>query len=164
MRFESALISIIALLLGFLLFFSGLFFLMPSFQLKMTSYLEGHFVQCGLTCIFFSIVLIACFIPLCRRSYLFIEMGNTSIQDGVLSEMAQKSIAPFFPGKEVSCSAHVRRKRKVEILANLPYVKVEEQEQILEQIEIKLAGTLAHQCGLTGKFLLNVNFRAKIPS
>ncbi len=164
MRLESTLISIVALLLGFLLFFSGLLFLVPLFQSKLVAYVEGHFVQCGIALILFSVLLIGCFIPLCKRSYLLIEMGDTSIQDCVLSEMAQKSIGLFFPGKEVNCTARIRSKQRVEILANLPYVKVEEQEQLLEAIEMKLVRTLAHQCGLTGKFLLNVSFKTKSPS
>lgn len=115
-------------------------------------------------CIFCAFVLTLCFMQLCRRRYLLVKMGGMEIQDKVLAQVAHKSIASFFPGMEVSCSARIYRKKKVEIVANLPYVTFEEQEQMLTNIEQKLANTFAHQCGLTREFLFNVSFRAKMPS
>lgn len=164
MRLESALISSIALLLSLILFFLGIFFLIPFSQAKVANFITSHLVDIGVISLLFAVLLVACFIPLCRRRYLLIEMGDIRIQEQVLGEIAQKSLASFFPGKEVSCLAYVRQKHKVEILANLPYVGVEDQEQVLGQIEEKLAQVFAHQCGLTRKFLLNVSFRAKMPS
>ncbi|MCH9609413.1 MAG: hypothetical protein S4CHLAM45_05540 [Chlamydiales bacterium] len=164
MRLESTLISLIALLLGTLLFFTGLFLVIPFFQLNLVSYLGGHLVSLGVLLIFFSMILLSCFTLLCKRRYLLVKMGGVSIQDRVFAEVARMSIAPFFPGKEVNCRSVIHGKRKVEILANLPYVKIEEQEMTLEKIEKTLALTLARRCGLTSEFLLNVSFQEKIPT
>ncbi|MFN0064610.1 MAG: hypothetical protein ACKVOH_00050 [Chlamydiales bacterium] len=166
MRIESIVISMISLLLGGILLLLGTFFVAapyyPLFCHKMSLLLAEPgrvVVEIGVVFLLLSLLLLTAFYGLNKRRYLLIRMGECAIHENVLSELAKRSLAEIFPAQDVFCDVIVKRKGRVEILANIPYVRKENQKETLQQIEAKLSKTMASQCGFYKEFLFNVSFQ-----
>lgn len=158
MRLENTLISLIALLLGFLLLFMGIVLLIPFTADRVGLLLAENLRPFGYLFVSFALLLLSAFTLLCKRRYFLVRMG-TSLQDRVLSKIAYKNIAELFPlSDEIRCSSLIHRNQKIEILLNLPYVRPEERERVLQEIEEKLKYSFAHDLGYKKEFLLNVSF------
>jgi hypothetical protein len=168
MRTEHLLISLVGLLLGFILLFVGVFlFFVPYFEsfLQILKQLITHHLAeisyLGSAIFFLGIVLLFLLLWLNRRRYLLIKMGTVSLQDRLIAYYAKESLQNLFPGQAVDCDVIVKRKKKVEILANLPFVEEENQENTLKEIEKELVAILHKQCQYDREFILNVSFSAQ---
>lgn len=139
----------------------------PMFSKKIILLLDSNALflsRIGLSFIFLGLLFAVCIYLFSKRRYLLIKMGGFSIQDSVINEIVKDSIQNLFPSQNFVCDVFVRKKSKVEILADLPYVSFEKQESILKDIESKVKNSLAKICGFDREFLLNVSFKEKKPS
>jgi hypothetical protein len=85
-------------------------------------------------------------------------MGGISIVDHLINQLAEERLEKLFPGQVIECQTKVRHKKKVEIVAHLPFVFVDDQATTLEEVERELAALLHKQCCYVGAFILNVSF------
>ena len=165
MRAEHLVTSILGLLFSFFLLIGGFLLFLPPFIPTWASALQTLFLNhltgvsyFGLTLLFLGVFFLTLFAWLNRRSYLLLKMGGVSVKDQLVAHFAKTSIEKLFPGQAVECDVIVRKKKRVEILANLPFVEEKEQEGTLRTIEKELVVVLLKQCQYDQEFTLNVSF------
>jgi len=151
MRTEHLLISLAALVLSFLLCGVGFFlFFFPEAIVNVRLW--------GLIFFSFGVALLATFSLLTRRRYLLIKMGGVSIHEKLLRHFASETLRELFPHHKIACDVTVHRKGRVEIMAQIPYLSEERQEQKLEEIEQALSAAFLKYCGWKEPFIFNVSF------
>lgn len=163
MRSEHLLFSLIGLVFCALLFAIGCFFFLipyvPTVEVIFKNLINGEtplISNVGIACMLFSVFILSCFALLSRRRYLLVRMGGVSIHQRVVREIATLSLAEIFPESFIECEALIKRKGKIEILANVGDL-AENREIKLETIERTLAAAFL-KCGIDKEFLLNVRF------
>lgn len=165
MRTEHLLSSLLGLCLCFLMLLVGIFlFLIPylpgcaeALRILVVHHMHG-ISFCGLALSASGAVILVFLVWLNRRRYLLLKMGGVSVGDRLLAHYAKESLQTLFPGKLIDCDVVVRRKKKIEIMVNLPFVAEQKQERTLADIEERLSALLLKQCQYDRSFILNVSF------
>ncbi len=167
MRASAIFLSLSGLLFSFFLLFAGIFFLLlPCFPQAWMAYRaalsDTFFVSsCGLFLIGLGALLLIALAMMHRRRYLLVKMGGSRrllIKSDVFQKIALKCLQETFPHQKVDCDVIIKRRKEVCVIADLPFVVVEQRGAILEQIEEGLEQAFANLCGYTKEFLLNVQF------
>lgn len=151
MRTEHLVFSLCALLFCTFLIGCGLFFLFITEPL-LNPRMLGLFFCCS------GAFLLLIFFFLSKRRFLLLQMGGVSVHECVLRAFAYQTLQELFPSSEVACEVIIHKKRKVEILANIPYLSEKNREHKLREIETHLTTALLKQCGWKEPFIFNVSF------
>lgn len=145
--------------------FVGMFlftaFYLPLFAQSLRVLVNQHMAEVsylGLASFFLGVVFLSLLIWLNRRRYFLFAMGTVSVQDRLIAYYAKESLQSLFPGQAVECDVIVKRKKKIEILANIPLVAEEKQESTLREVEQALISMLHKYCQYEREFILNVSF------
>ena len=168
MRTEHLLISLVGLCLAFLMLFGGIFLFfspyVPLFERTLHSLFFQHLMGVsyfGLALFFLGVMFLSMLVWLNRRRYLLLKMGTVSVEDRLIAHFAKTSLQTLFPDQPIECDVIVKKKKKLEILANVPFVQEEDQERTFKEIERVLVSVLQKQCQYDRDFTLNVNFLAE---
>jgi len=164
MRAEHLLISLVGLLLGFFLIFCGVILFLVPFVPHLAQVAQAitlHHLNglsyFGLTLLFLGLFFLTLLVWLNRRRYLLFKMGGVSIEDRLIAHFARETLQKLFPGQRIECDVVVKRKKRIEILANIPILGDGEEER-LRDVEKVLAAILKKQCQYDREFILNVSY------
>ena len=94
-----------------------------------------------------------------RRRYYHIRMGDLAakVDEAVVDKYVSTYWKELFPGQEVACEVVVRKNR-IEIIADLPHVPVDQQHDMAIRIEKDLKELFAQVLEYRNPFLFNVSF------
>lgn len=95
-----------------------------------------------------------------RVKYVTLRSGQNAVL--ISKEVLESYLASYwkelFPNREIPCRL-VIKKRKIEVIADLPYMPLEEQKVVLEKIDSDLNGLFRDILGYRDELDLSVSFQ-----
>lgn len=97
-----------------------------------------------------------------RRKYYQLKMGTKAIKvdEAVISQYLAHYWKQLFPSTDTPCRLSIR-KNKIHIVADLPFLPMLEQRQLLERIKQDLEALFEKQLGYKDEFYLSASFQDK---
>lgn len=159
---NAALTLILALFFSLLGIFIFLVALIPSIQDNFVSLIHHHFWLWFFFGVCFFLIGLAFFAYTflgCRKTYLSSKTGAnlTIISEDVIHSYLQTYFEKLFPKQQIPYRL-LLKKGKIQIIADLPYVPLEEQKNILSLIENDLSELLNQTFGYKQTLELSLSF------
>lgn len=94
-----------------------------------------------------------------KRSYTTFKEGNTrvDISEEVVRDYLLTYFHDLFPHTEIPCQIQFKKK-KVQIIADLPFVAQDNQKELLKKIESDLSGIFRDILGYRNDLLVSISF------
>ncbi len=109
----------------------------------------------GLVFMFTGLIFLTLLYFLSRRRYLRLRVEGVSIDKRAIEQVVDRALQPIFPGTVVATDVIVRGKRKLEILADIPYPSEEKMTVIENTLKESLSTQLGYHDGFTFNIGLN---------
>lgn len=116
----------------------------------------------ALTLIIIGVAVVAGVVYGTRRYSYSIAGGTKTIHDSVFQDYLTSYWKKIFPKYDVPCSVKIKN-NKVQITADLPYIPMEKQKGLLEQMEHDITEIFSRYLGYGAEYRFNVSFLEKMP-
>lgn len=159
---NTALTLILALFFILLGVFAFLLAFSLSIQLLSINLIQNHFWVWFFLGLGFFIVggALTAYVLLTRRKkYLTTQTGNHQIKvsEAVIDEYLKSYFEKLYPQEHIPYRFLIK-KRKMQIIADLPYIPLEEQKRVLKSIESDLETILSHYLGYNSGLEISISF------
>lgn len=119
----------------------------------------------GLTLMFIGGACIAGIVYGSRRHYYSIKTSThrVTVSDDVFHDYLSSYWKKIFPNTDVPCTVKIKD-NQVHITADLPYVPLEEQKGLIEQMQLDVTDIFARYLGYRAEYLFSVSFLDNQPT
>lgn len=130
----------------------------PKLQLDLAEYAPTVFTYAGAACLFIGLGLLWGLYALNRGSYYQLQMGAhlAEIEPAIMREYLKTFWLEHFPSQSVDCDVIIHPHQKLEIIAEIPRLTLEQHQAFSDEVEKKLAHLLKRKLGYKGDFLFTV--------